>query len=599
MITVGIDLGASRLRIATDQGGQPAIVRHKFSDERLAWMNDGQPGLRPARSAYWQIVSLKRMLDFDRSIPLSTGNTNSLDYLAKILRLAVEDCRILPNEEDIRFVFAAPSCFSQRQRSSLKTAGTRAGFRRIKLVDDSLAALMASRNTLDGASTVLVYALGAGSFSCSLHRLVQGTYGILSQEGDRDLGGDAIDSALLNYYCTDLLRDGRGRSCLSDATVRASIVNQCEMLKLAMSKGESSSFGWEKVFGTARFPGKLPSSVVPRHIYDESVRSLVNSTLTLLDKILAQANGLVPGAVLLLGESTRLPEVKDAIKLRFGSCPLHHVDEGDVACGAILYGNMLKPDEWQSVEMKGDEPRCPGNSPLPPPRPVDDSPSPLLALQSPPQSEWAGLFVPLLVKAEQSERAGRMEECLQTFEELLDKLNDFGGGLYRKVASAWQAVGKRDNALKLLSEAYRRNPRNRLVAMDFAKACYTQATEFRKRRNHENGVRIISYAIEAIRGLPNATSDYRTFVAQLTHLHACLLAEQGLPAEAEKLLMQCVTLDPSVKAYQEDLQTIQQPAKSTGLRSRFKSWTTSQKRPGQNDPCSCGSGKKFKKCCGK
>lgn len=29
------------------------------------------------------------------------------------------------------------------------------------------------------------------------------------------------------------------------------------------------------------------------------------------------------------------------------------------------------------------------------------------------------------------------------------------------------------------------------------------------------------------------------------------------------------------------------------------STTTFEKTPGRNDPCSCGSGKKYKKCCGK
>lgn len=597
MINVGIDLGASRLRIATDQSGAPALLSHRFETERMSWLADSKKLAIENQASRYQVISLKRMLDFDREIPLTTGAMNSLDYLAKILRHVVADCGITRGNDSVNCVLAVPGSFSQRQRSALKTAAERAGFPCVKLVDDTTAALLASRDSVKDCSSVLVFALGAGSFSCALYRSNGNAFKIVAQEGDRHLGGDNIDSAILTHVFNVLQRDPRFIDHFNSAGFQARLLIECEKLKLEASAGQSLAMKAERLFHPHRPPNGLPAVLIPQDVFDESAKRLIVSAMALVEKLLRSKDAPPPDAALMVGGATKMSSLRLALQNRL-RVPVHDANESAVACGAILYGKMLPPKEWEKEgsEEKDGVSHLEGRSERPSAAATDSHPV-LPPTPPPPRSGWAELFLPSLISAEQLEQQGKLEESLRAFEAHLDKLNDFGAGLYRKVASARQTAGNKDGALQLLSEANRRSPKNKLVAADFAKTCYTQAAEFRKRRNLETALRIVSCGTEAIRRLPKPETEFPALMAQLIHLQACLKAEQGAPLEAAELLMECTKLAPSVKAYQEDLKTIRDTVKAGHKRPAPRAQPAVQQKIGRNDLCPCGSGKKYKKCC--
>jgi len=598
MITVGIDFATTQLKVALDQGAGTALVQNEANTPRMVWLVDSQqPGGAKAGSLF-QILTLRKMLDFDRAFRLPVGTVNSLDYVAKLFRATMENCHIHLNRDAARCVLAVPSCFSQRQRSSLKTAVGRAGFRQVKLVDDSLAALLASRPRLDGFSTVLVFALGAGSFSCSLHQMVQGAFRPLAQEGDRDIGGIDIDSAMLNYVGTELLKDDQAHSYINNPAFRQHIVSECDRLKIEFTQGDAGILQLDRLSQYTGING-FPSLSVPRSVYQESVDKLVQSTMALLDTVLTNTKEALPEAVLLVGKSTRLPEIRQALDERFPGKLILEAAENAVAFGAIRYGGMVPVEDWDQAKVPVEI--LSNSEPVRPPA-MSTHPSQIQVKSSNRSSTWKDLFAPMMDKAQKLDESGRWEECLQTFEDLLDKMNDFAGSLYGKVASSWQAAGERDRALKLLLEANRRNPRNRPIAVKCAEAAFLCAIDLRRLKKIKEASEMISQAVEAITVLSDAFIEHPTFLGKLMHLQGCLLFEQNRVAEAEKILVQCIKLDPSVKEYQEHLVTVQQALKPAGM-NWFNRMAVSpddgrKKKQRPNEPCFCGSGKKYKKCHG-
>jgi molecular chaperone DnaK (HSP70) len=77
-----------------------------------------------------------------------------------------------------------PGCFPERQRSALREGFLRAGIRRLRLLDDAIAAVMGSRHALPQTGHLLVVSWGAVALSVSLFRIQGERPGALAQEGD-------------------------------------------------------------------------------------------------------------------------------------------------------------------------------------------------------------------------------------------------------------------------------------------------------------------------------------------------------------------------------------------------------------------------------
>ena len=108
-------------------------------------------------------------------------------------------------------------------------------------------------------------------------------------------------------------------------------------------------------------------------------------------------------------------------------------------------------------------------------------------------------------------------------------------------------------------------------------------------------VELAEEGIAALRSLPDKGNEYPTILAQLLHLKGCSLCDQKRLVEAEKEIAESARLDPKQPVYEEDLERIRTALKE---RPREGAGPLSGERVGRNDSCPCGSGKKFKRCCG-
>lgn len=621
MRTIGIDLGGSRLRVAAEADGAPAMVAHRYTDVRLPWVvsydvcRTEQSGLR------CRISSLKRLLDFEQAVPVPPTGVNSLDFLADILRGIRSDCCAREPSRMSHCVMAVPPCFSQRQRSALRTATKKAGFPRVRLVNDTLAVLLASKAALRECKNILAYCWGASTFSASLYRPRRASFQIVSQEGNSQLGGDDLDAIIMNLLVTSLLEIEPGSMTAANSEFLLRAVPQAEKAKLALSHGRQADVPLNGLFGDESPVGLRQSSIpLSVNVFEQATSGMIGDTLRHVREVLEAADCPRPDVVVVNGGMTHLgglrSQLEDELHCRFAS-----TEENAVALGAVLYGSAISEEDWRQVgdatlqgqERQAPEPACsPDRSPG-----STDGTAVLRGDVSRPGSEetaanrWADNFIPLIDAAQASQGQGRLDDAIDRFEELFIELTKFRGELYRKKASELQEAGKDEDARQLLADVHQQDRSNRLVAADLGRLCYRMATEARKGKKSKITLDILQPGIDALEAVHKQDATCSALLAQLSHLKACTLCDLGRLDEAEEEVKRSVQLDSKHEIYGEDLQAIRDARSKNTRRRRFpfaragrenadgNGTASSKRRARRNEPCPCGSGKKYKKCCGR
>ncbi len=597
LITIGLDVGASRIRVAGDRHRHVTLIPHRYANERPPFVVELPNAQEVERSC--RITSLKRMLDFEKTFPVPPTGRNSIELLAGILRAIRSDCQDYVCDNEVNCVVTVPPCFSQRQRSALRTTVARADFSRIRLIDDTLAALLECRELVQGCERVLVYSLGASSFSAVLYQPSGERFRPLAQEGNRTLGGDDIDAEISSRIIAALGRYTHDSLSPNDPDMLLRLVGEAERAKKNLATGRSVTISLSNLLGQST-PSMLHSQsvAVTREILEGSIARLITETMALVENVLNAGGCQTPDAVLTVGGMALLPSLRDHLQER---CRVSAVQAGEdaVAIGAVIHGNMMTDTEWEELDKstsKRESVWLGGYHPLKAPRStIHHNSDPSDGTDEPPEP-WANHFVPLLYSAQQQYEKGYLRESIDTFDKLFVELYKYSGDLYRKAAMNLEAAGKLDEAILILQKANQRDRSNRLVAVDLAQACYRNGIHAGSRKNSGESIGMLDEAISAIRALSNGKEAYPVLLGQLLHLNARVLWEQGRRTEAEAAVKESVQLDPKNDVYQKDLAKIHGLVKNASVRNRLP---PGEMGVGRNEKCPCGSGRKYKKCCGK
>jgi len=593
--TVGIDFGASRLRVATACEREPRIVRHAFVDQRMPVVDCPKVAGNRSSGLRGRMTSLKRVLDFDQMLRVPPSGINSLDYLAERFRTMRHDCQGPEPNGTLHCIVAVPPCFSQRQRSALQTVAKRAGFPRVKLADDTLAVLLAAKESLSRYRNVLVYSWGASTFSTYLYEVRGGGFRPIAQEGDRNLGGDDIDATIADALLAKLAEMIPGpvpRQLAEEIPFQVFL--EAEAAKQVLARGNAAQVLLNRLLGSYTPPAAREWTIdVPADLYRQILRPMLAETLELVEKVLSTGNAATPDVIMLSGGMAATAAVQEALQERF-SLPFLKADENAVALGAAAYGLALPQAEWEKAgptELKAEpaeapsaaQTECPAE-----PKPLNERP----AEHKPRIERWSETFAGRFDTAEQLYRQGRLLDAIAAFEELLSELDKFGGNLYREAASRCQAAGDAKQALMLLKRAWVNDPHNRLVAANLAQLCYSQGAHARDKKNSQVTVELADEGIGALRSLGDRAAEYHVLLAQLLHLKGCGLWDLGRLPEAEEAIAESARLDPKHAVYRDDLDRVRGAKTTRGAAHDVVLSPGSQ--VGRNDPCPCGSGKKFK-----
>ena len=367
----GIDLGtthsliasvrAGRVQTLPDESGShllPSVVRYEEENGISVGDEAVQAGVvDPANT----IASIKRLmgrgkedlesrgqlLDYrvadqaDGMVRLETrqGEKTPVEISAEILRVLSERAEETLGGSLDGVVITVPAYFDDGQRQATKDAAELAGLNVMRLVSEPTAAALAYGLDSGAEGVVVVYDLGGGTFDVSVLRMRMGVFEVLATGGNTSLGGDDVDIAI----ASELIKRSQLNEDITQEMRRA-LIMKARAIKEALSDEASVAVDLTP-------EGIDWSGAFDRQALTEVAGSLVEETVRITRKTIRDAQVDLDDIanVVLVGGSTRMPMVRDAIEDYFGREPLTDLDpDRVVALGAGLQADLLvgnKPED--------------------------------------------------------------------------------------------------------------------------------------------------------------------------------------------------------------------------------------------------------------
>ncbi|MCX8511479.1 MAG: Hsp70 family protein [Chthoniobacteraceae bacterium] len=318
--------------------GRPAQRLRVLSPERTVFSSKRFMGRRVGEDAAqmpYQVVGNKGApVMFD----LGERRVAPENVAAEILRKLKQDAERALGESVTKAVVTVPAYFNDAQRAATKLAGELAGLDVVRILNEPTAAALAYGMDRRAENTrIAVYDFGGGTFDVSILELQGGVFQVLSTNGNTRLGGDDIDSALVDYVETQLSLSA------STPTARARLLEALVVAKHGLSEAEEVSVSLPFLDGLAS-----PEVLLSRAVLEMVARPWVEKTRGHCLRALSDAHLKVEdiAEVILVGGSTRMPLVRRFVAEVFQrepDCsrnPDEAVAEGAALQGAILDGKL-------------------------------------------------------------------------------------------------------------------------------------------------------------------------------------------------------------------------------------------------------------------
>ena len=374
---LGIDLGTTNSCMAVMEGGEtvvipnaegarttPSVVAVTKGGERLV----GQVAKRQAvTNPENTVFSIKRFMgrklddpEVQRDlklVPYSVGKAANGDssvtlggtaysppeVSAMILQKLKADAEAYLGEPVREAVITVPAYFNDAQRQATKDAGKIAGLEVLRIINEPTAASLAYGLDKKGDEVIAVYDLGGGTFDISILELGEGTFQVLSTNGDTHLGGDDFDQRVIDWLI-DEFKKAEGIDLRQDRQALQRLKAEAEKAKIELSSAQQTDINLPFVTADASGPKHL-NVTLTRAKLEQLVGDLLTGTLEPVKKALEDA-GKKPGdvdEVVLVGGQTRMPSVQKLVNDFFGKEPHKGVNPDEVvAVGAAIQAGVLK-----------------------------------------------------------------------------------------------------------------------------------------------------------------------------------------------------------------------------------------------------------------
>ena len=188
----------------------------------------------------------------------------------------------------------------------------------------------------------MVYDLGGGTFDVSIIEMGDGIQQVLATAGNNHLGGDDFDERIINYLA-DTFKNENGIDLRGDRMAMQRLKEAAEKAKIELSGMTTANINLPFITADATGPKHMDVTIT-RAKFNELTADLVEATMGPVRQALSDA-GLQPSQidkVLLVGGSTRIPAVVDAVKNYMGKDPFKGINPDEcVAMGAAIQGGVL------------------------------------------------------------------------------------------------------------------------------------------------------------------------------------------------------------------------------------------------------------------
>mgnify|MGYP002625015164 CR=1 FL=1 len=353
---IGIDLGTTNSCVAVMEGGEPVVIANsegarttpsvvgftKTGDRLVGQVAKRQAITNPDNT----VSSIKRQMGTDHKVTLNGKEYTPQQVSAMILQKLKADAEAYLGESVTEAVITVPAYFNDSQRQATKDAGTIAGLNVRRIINEPTAAALAYGVDKEDDQKIMVYDLGGGTFDVSIIEMGDGVTEVLATNGDTHLGGDDFDQRIIDWMA-DAFQTENGIDLRKDKMAAQRLKEAAEKAKIELSSAMSSQINLPFITADATGPKHLDMTLT-RAKFNELTADLVDRTMTPVRKALQDA-GLRASdlkKVLMVGGSTRIPAVYDAVKKELNCEPFKGINPDEcVAVGAAIQGGVLNGEK--------------------------------------------------------------------------------------------------------------------------------------------------------------------------------------------------------------------------------------------------------------
>ena len=355
-IIVGIDLGTTnsvisymqsdgKVKVIPNPEGTnttPSVVGFKASGEEIV----GNAAKRQAITNPDTVSSAKRKMGTADKFHIACLDKDYTpqEISAKVLAYMKSYAEKNIGQTVSKAVITVPAYFNDAQRQATKDAGTIAGLDVVRIINEPTAACLAYGLDTDKSEKVMVFDLGGGTLDVSILDIGDGTFQVLSTNGDTRLGGDDWDHVLADWIQAQIkIEYGVD---LTDKMARQRFVDAAERAKIELSSSLETTISLPFIGMSKNGPINFETKLT-RAKFQDLTKSLLERCKAPMANALKDS-GLSYneiGTILMIGGSTRMPAVQEMVKSETGK-PINlsvNPDEA-VSIGAAIQGAVIAGD---------------------------------------------------------------------------------------------------------------------------------------------------------------------------------------------------------------------------------------------------------------
>ena len=352
---IGIDLGTTNSCVAVMEGGEPVVIANaeggRTTPSVVAFSKTGERmvGQVPKRQAITNpdrtISSIKREMGTANTVEIDGKKYTPQEISAIILQKLKADAEAYLGQTVTEAVITVPAYFTDAQRQATKDAGKIAGLEVKRIINEPTAAALAYSIDKEDDQKVMVYDLGGGTFDVSIIEMGDGVQEVLATAGNNRLGGDDFDKRVMDYI-VNTFKAEQGIDLSGDKMAMQRVKEAAEKAKIDLSGMTTTDINLPFITADSTGPKHFETTLT-RAKFNELTADLVDATMAPVRQALADS-GLNKGdinKVLMVGGSSRIPAVQEAVKSFMGTEPFKGINPDEcVALGASLQAGVLGGD---------------------------------------------------------------------------------------------------------------------------------------------------------------------------------------------------------------------------------------------------------------
>ncbi|MBR3974954.1 MAG: molecular chaperone DnaK [Clostridia bacterium] len=349
---IGIDLGTTNSCVAVIEGGEPVVIANaegarttpsvvgfgKTGERMVGQVAKRQAITNPDRT----VASIKRQMGTDYRVRIDDKAFTPQEISAMILSKLKADAESYLGGKVYEAVITVPAYFTDAQRQATKDAGKIAGLEVKRIINEPTAAALAYGIDKENEQKIMVYDLGGGTFDVSIIEMGDGVQEVLATAGNNRLGGDDFDQRVIDWL-VDFFKKDQGIDLRGDKMAMQRLKEAAEKAKIELSGVTTSTISLPYITADSTGPKHLETTLT-RAKFNELTADLVEATMGPVRQAI-QDSGLKISEidkVLMVGGSSRIPAVQEAIKAFTGKEPFKGINPDEcVAVGAAIQGGVL------------------------------------------------------------------------------------------------------------------------------------------------------------------------------------------------------------------------------------------------------------------